>query len=195
MSEKEDSATRIRQAAVEVLMEVGVRAATTRMVTERAGVGRGLLNHYFRWSELRAEAWGEIFDQLMEWEAAQSADPRVLMEDYLKTAFEERNRIYWFLWIDATDLAKTDAALAVVTTRVHKRMLEQLASYLSRGTEQGFWQVADALGTALRLSAMYDGLANMLLTDFTDLSPAQAEQHLRHLFFLETRPILSGSQG
>src|SRR5690606_7431551 len=188
MSEKEDSATRIRQAAVEVLMEVGVRAATTRMVTERAGVGRGLLNHYFRWSELRAEAWGEIFDQLKEWEAAQSADPRVMMEDYLKTAFEHRNRNYWFLWIDATDLARTDAALAVVTTRVHKRMLEQLASCLSRGTEQGFWQVPDALGTALRLSAMYDGLANMLLTDFTDLSPAQAEQHLRHLFFLETRP-------
>ncbi|XOT96462.1 helix-turn-helix domain-containing protein, partial [Alcaligenes pakistanensis] len=66
MSEKQDSATRIRQAAVEILLEVGVRAATTRMVTERAGVGRGLLNHYFRWSELRAQAWGEIFEQLMD---------------------------------------------------------------------------------------------------------------------------------
>lgn len=195
MSEKEDSATRIRQAAVEILLEVGVRAATTRMVTERAGVGRGLLNHYFRWSELRAQAWGEIFDQLLDQEAQGSQEPQVLMENYLSTAFEQNNRIYWFLWIDATDLAKTDAALAVVITRVQSRMLEQLASYLRLGAEQGLWQAPDPEGIALRLSALYDGLANMLLTDSTDLSSEQAEQHLRHLFFLETRPILAGSAG
>jgi AcrR family transcriptional regulator len=180
---------------VEILLEVGVRAATTRMVTERAGVGRGLLNHYFRWSELRAEAWGEIFDQLLDQEAQGSQEPQVLMESYLSTAFEQNNRIYWFLWIDATDLAKTDAALAVVITRVQSRMLEQLASYLRLGAEQGLWQAPDPEGIALRLSALYDGLANMLLTDSTDLSSEQAEQHLRHLFFLETRPILAGSAG
>lgn len=187
MSEKEDSATRIRQAAVEILLEVGVRAATTRMVTERAGVGRGLLNHYFRWSELRAEAWGEIFDRLIVQYAEQALGPEALMENYLRTAFDQSNRIYWFLWLDATDLAKTDAALAVVITRVQSRMLEQMAGYLRQGAEQGLWQAPDPDGIALRLSALYDGLANMLLTDSTDLSAQQAEQHLRHLFFLETR--------
>ncbi|MCH4225519.1 TetR/AcrR family transcriptional regulator [Alcaligenes aquatilis] len=195
MSEKEDSATRIRQAAVQILMEVGVRAATTRMVTERAGVGRGLLNHYFRWSELRADAWGEIFDQLLDQEAQASQEPQALMESYLNSAFEQNNRIYWFLWLEAADLAKTDAALAVVMTRVQRRMLEQLASYLRLGTEQGLWQAPDPEGTALRLSALYDGLANMLLTQSTQLSPEQAEQHLRRLFFLETRPISVSSAG
>ncbi|MBY6345993.1 TetR family transcriptional regulator [Providencia rettgeri] len=187
MSEKEDSATRIRQAAVEILLEVGVRAATTRMVTERAGVGRGLLNHYFRWSELRAQAWGEIFDRLMEQDAGQTLGPDALMENHLSTAFDQINRIYWFLWVDAADLAKTDAALAVVMARVQSRALEQLASNLRQGAEQGLWQAPDPDGIALRLSALYDGLANMLLTDSTDLSAQQAEHHLRHLFFLETR--------
>lgn len=188
MSEKEDSATRIRQAAVEILLEAGVRAATTRMVTERAGVGRGLLNHYFRWSELRAQALGQIFDQLMDLEAPAPQDPQTLMESYLRSAFDESNRIYWFLWMDATDLAKTDAAMAAVIARVQGRMLEQLASYVRQGTEQGLWQAPDPDATALRLSALYDGLANMLLTDSIDLSSEQAEQHLRQLFLLETRP-------
>lgn len=187
MSEKEDSATRIRQAAAEVLMEVGVRAATTRMVTDRAGVGRGLLNHYFRWSQLRAEAWAEIFEQLFETQFEPSRDPADLMQEYFSTAFDERYRIYWFLWIDATDLAKTDAPMAAITARVHGRMLEQMASHLAQGVELGLWSLPDPAGTALRLSALYDGLANLLLTDTTDLTPAQAEQHLRHLFFLETR--------
>ena len=187
MSEKEDSATRIRQAAVEILLEVGVRAATTRMVTERAGVGRGLLNHYFRWSELRAQAWGEIFDRLMEQEDLQ--EPAAWMENYLSSAFDQNSRVYWFLWMDATDLARTDAALAVVITRVQDKMLEQLAWHLRCGSEQGLWQAPDPCGTALRLSAMYDGLANMLLTEAIDLTAEQAEQHLRHLFLLETRPI------
>ena len=187
MSEKQDSATRIRQAAVDTLLEVGVRAATTRMVTERAGVGRGLLNHYFRWSELRAQAWGEIFEQLMDVGAAPDLGPQALMENYLSSAFDQSNRIYWFLWLDATDLAKTDPALAVVISRVQGKMLEQLVSYLSSGAEQGLWQAADPYGIALRLSALYDGLANMLLTDSSDLTSEQAEQHLRHLFALETR--------
>ncbi len=51
----------IRAAAVDVLLAVGLRAATTRMVTDQAGVGRGLLNHYFRWPDLRAAAWESIF--------------------------------------------------------------------------------------------------------------------------------------
>ncbi|MGO3842470.1 MAG: TetR/AcrR family transcriptional regulator [Alcaligenes pakistanensis] len=187
MSEKQDSATRIRQAAVDTLLEVGVRAATTRMVTERAGVGRGLLNHYFRWSELRAQAWGEIFEQLMDVGAAPDLGPQALMENYLSSAFDQSNRIYWFLWLDATDLAKTDPALAVVISRVQSKMLEQLVSYLSSGAEQGLWQAPDPYGIALRLSALYDGLANMLLTDSSDLTSEQAEQHLRHLFALETR--------
>lgn len=189
MSEKVDSATRIRQAAVEVLLEVGVRAATTRMVTDRAGVGRGLLNHYFRWSQLRAEAWGEIFEKLFDEQFEPSRGPADLMEEYFSSAFDERYRIYWFLWIDATDLAKTDAPMAMITARVHSKMLEQMAANLAQGTEQGLWPMADPHGTALRLSALYDGLANLLLADTTDLTSEQAEQHLRHLFLLETRPM------
>ena len=62
--ERVGTAALIQQAAVGVLLEVGLKAATTRAVTTRAGVGRGLLNHYYRWPELRAKAWAEIFAQV-----------------------------------------------------------------------------------------------------------------------------------
>lgn len=187
--EKQAGLVRIRQAAVEILLEVGVRAATTRMVTDRAGVGRGLLNHYYRWSQLRAEAWSEIFDKMLDEQPASAMQPDELIEAYFASAFDDSSRIYWALWLDAVDLAKTDSALASATGRIHRKMFAKLAGYLTDGAAKGLWQIADARATAVRLSALYDGLAGMLLTGTTDLTPTEAEGHLRQLFLLETGKI------
>ena len=60
-----DRRTAILSAAADLIRENGVAAVRTRDVTTRAGVGIGLLNHYFKWGELRALAaaqalWAEI---------------------------------------------------------------------------------------------------------------------------------------
>lgn len=185
----ESGAARIRQATIEVLLEVGLRAATTRMVTDRAGVGRGLLNHYFRWPELRAEAWGEIFDAVLDDQLSPHDPPDRVIEHYLVTAFVEEAHAYWLLWLEAVNLAKTDSALASVLGRVHREMLARLAGCLATGEVQRLWTLPDAGATALRLSALYDGLAGLLLADTTALTPAEAEQHLRRLFLLETDAV------
>lgn len=177
---------RIRQSAVEVLLEVGVRSATTRMVTDRAGVARGLLNHYYRWSELRAEAWSEIFDKMLNEQPSPPMEPDELIEAYLSSAFSDSSRIYWSLWLDAVELAKTDTALAAATGQIHNKMFLKLSEYLTSGATKGLWKITDAWATSVRLSALYDGLVGMLLIGTTDLTPVEAERHLRQLFFLET---------
>lgn len=185
--EREGGADRIRRAAIEVLLDVGLNAATTRQVTDRAGVGRGLLNHYFRWPELRAAAWEVIFDAVGDDQFAAHAAPDRALEHYLATAFSDDAKVYWMLWLEATELAATDSTMAVALQRASQRMLAQLTACLAAGNAQALWHLPDADGAALRLTALYDGLAGMLLSGASALTPKEAERHLRQLFLLETR--------
>lgn len=171
----------ILRAAAEVLHEVGLQAATTRAVTDRAGVGRGLLNHYFRWPDLRAMAWEAVFAEVDMTEDA----PDKALETWLATAFVTEARAYWRLWLEATELAATDPAMAAALGRVQRRLLATLADSLARGNVAGHWRCTHPEATALRLTALQDGLAGLLLAGTTDLTPAQAEGHLRRVAALE----------
>ena len=185
-----DRQKRILEATVELLLEVGLRAATTRAVTQKAGVGTGLLNHYFRWPELRALAWAQIFETVVQDQFAHQADPQAVLERYFATAFTPDAKQFWHLWIEAAEFAATDefmkAAFRQASKLAHKRLYEVLVA----GQERGSWKLADPGGTALRLSAIYDGLAGMLLSPAQDLDAAQAEAHLRRAFELECQAPL-----
>lgn len=183
---------RIVAAAADVLVEVGLREATTRAVTERAGVGTGLLNHYFRWPELRAEAWAGLFasvaDQLFPAEAA----PDLRIEAYFRDAFAADARPYWHLWSEAVDLAAGDADMARALGEAQRRLHAGLAGTLADGVAAGLWRLADTDATAVRLEALYDGLAGMLLSGVADLDAGAAEHHLRTAFRLECALDISG---
>lgn len=181
----------IRDAAVEVLMSVGLRAATTRMVTDQAGVGRGLLNHYFRWPDLRAAAWETILAAATSDQFPEDQPPDEAFEAYFSSAFVPEARPFWQLWSEAADLAPTDPALAAALHRTISRMLDRMTACLSRGTVLHDWQVPDPAATATRLSALHDGLAGMLLSGAPGLTMDKATAHLRHAFRAETR---SGSE-
>jgi AcrR family transcriptional regulator len=187
-AERQGGAALIRDAAVLVLMSVGLRAATTRMVTDQAGVGRGLLNHYYRWPDLRAAAWEAIFDTATADQFPADQPPEEAFEAYLASAFAPEARPFWQLWSEATDLALTDPTLAAALHRTMNRMLGRMANCLSRGRDLLLWQLADPEETAVRLSALYDGLAGMLLADAPGLTMDKATAHLRHAFLAETRP-------
>lgn len=58
--------------------------------------------------------------------------PEVAMERYLATAFAPDAQIYWRLWIEATDLAGTDAALAAALLTARRRCHRALAGGRSR---------------------------------------------------------------
>lgn len=181
----------ILRAAVDVLMTSGLRAATTCAVTERAGVGTGLLNHYFRWQELRAAAWRAIFDQVAAAQFAPDVEPRAALESYFATAFEPDARQFWQLWIEASDLSTIDLAMAEALRDIQARLHGGLVATLRSGSDAGLWRLADVDATALRLGALYDGLAALLISKAQSLNAHEAERHLRAAFDLECGRIVA----
>lgn len=176
---------RIFQAAAEVIYEKGLAEAQTRMVTERAEVGTGLLNHYFKWPELRAAAWEMIFQAVVKdlWRAGET--PRAAMDRFLDEAFASDAKLFWKLWLEAERLAPRDAPIAAALARVRTQMRERLTALLQAGETTGDWSLDDACATALRLEALRDGLAGLILTSDPHVDPIHATVHLKRLFDLE----------
>jgi AcrR family transcriptional regulator len=175
----------ILAAAVDVLLEKGLHAATTRAVTSRAQVGTGLLNHYFRWPELRALAWETIFDAVAQAQSAGRADPARALATYFDGAFDAEARRYWLLWIEAAELAAADPLLAGALRRVNARLQDGLAGILRAGVEAGIWSLPDPDATALRLSALHDGLTGMIVSGVASFDQHTATAHLRTAFRCE----------
>lgn len=182
-----DRRTLILHATVDLLLENGLAATRTRTVTERSGVGTGLLNHYFRWSDLRAAAWKLIFDEVAKDTFVLGLPPDQVMDRYFSGAFVPEAERFWRLWLEATELAKQDEAIARVLGEAQTKMDNALCSILSAGNAAGLWTLADPQATATRLGALYDGLAGLLLSGSQRLTRPAAEAHLRHLFALECK--------
>ncbi len=182
-----DRRTQILRATVDLLLENGLAATRTRAVTERSGVGTGLLNHYFRWSELRAAAWKLIFDEVAKDSFAPDLPADQVMDRYFARAFVPEAERYWRLWLEATDLAKEDEAIAQVLGEAQARMDNALCNVLTAGNATAQWTLADPEATATRLGALYDGLAGLLHSRSKQLTRSVAEAHLRHLFALECK--------
>ena len=172
----------ILRSTVSLLLEVGLSAATTRGVTQRAGVGTGLLNHYYRWPELRAAAWRAIFDAVADDQFPTGQPPDHALEHYFETAFTPDARQYWQLWIEAVELAAHDEAMAGALRDAQARLHNGLAGTLRAGCDANHWRLADPGATALRLGALYDGLAGLLISGAAQLDAEEAEAHLRAAF-------------
>jgi len=180
-----DRRTQILHATVDLLLEDGLTATRTRTVTARSGVGTGLLNHYFRWNDLRATAWKLIFDAVAKDTFAPDLPPDQVMDRYFAGAFVPEAERFWRLWLEATELAKQDEAIARVLGEAQARMDSALCGVLAAGNAEGLWTLANPQATATRLAALNDGLAGLLLSGSQRLTRAAAEAHLRHIFALE----------
>lgn len=165
------------EAAAAVILDQGLTAARTRDVTARAGVGVGLLNHYFAWSELRALAVARL---LSDHTAALLADdPGMTLDAYVSTAFAPPAQRYWAVWIEAADAAAADPRLAQVVQTANDAVLQALALRLARTP------CPDAEGAALRILAAHDGLAGFVKSGSPPLDPQVAAGHLARTIALE----------
>ena len=178
---------RIFQAAAEVIYEKGLAEAQTRMVTDRAKVGTGLLNHYFKWPDLRAAAWEMIFQAVVEdlWRTGET--PSAAMDRFLDEAFATEARLFWKLWLEAERLASGDQPIAEALGRIRAQMRDRLKALLEAGMTTGDWSLGDAAATAVRLEAMRDGLAGLILSADPDMDESQATEHLKRLFEMEVQ--------
>jgi AcrR family transcriptional regulator len=183
-----DSATRrgaILRATVDLLLDVGLARARTRDVTERSGVGTGLLNHYFRWSDLRATAWGLIFDDVIPRQFGEGPGAADAMDHFFAQNFAPDSEPFWRLWLEANELAAQDPAMSTALAAAQAQLEGSLGDVLRTGCAEGAWTLPDPAATALRLIALHDGLAALLMTGSTRLDPQAAERHMRRAFALE----------
>lgn len=178
---------RIIQATVTLLLEMGLLAVQTRAVTERAGVGTGLLNHHFRWPELRAKAWEAIFEAVVDdlWRAGE--DPPAALDRFITESFDNSARPYWTLWIQAEALSATDKAMAAALARTRAALRHRFTTLLEAGNAASCWSLPDPGATAVRLEALRDGLTGLLLNGEPEIDATQASHHLRHAIMLECR--------
>lgn len=178
---------RIIQATVTLLLEMGLLEVQTRAVTERAGVGTGLLNHHFRWPDLRAMAWEAIFDEVVTdlWHPGE--DPMMALDRFTAESFDSGARPYWILWIQAEALSAIDKAMEAALARIRTALRQRLTAMLEAGNVAGTWSLPRPDATAIRLEALRDGLVGMLLNGDPEIDAAQASDHLRQAFTLERR--------
>jgi TetR/AcrR family transcriptional regulator, transcriptional repressor of bet genes len=168
-------------ATVHVLLEKGLSSATTRDVTEKLGVGAGLLSHYFSWAALRALAFerigrGDLERSLIDRE---SEPAEVVMADLIEGAFRPDADPVWRVWIEALDLATTDRELAEKVGLLTDQWRAALAGLLDRGRQQKHWTCDDPDGASWRILALIDGLVGMTLTREARLSRSEATRHLQ----------------
>lgn len=181
-------------ATAELLFERGFSGTKTRDVTERCGVGTGLLNHYFTWAELRAQAFARIYAEVVAEQFHADVPAPDLLHRYLRTTFGADAIPFLRLWVEATEQAAADRVLATELERAQHALLAGLTGLLTRLVEEEGWNLPDPAGTALRLAATQDGLAGMLLWGFPGLDAERAEAHLRQMLDLErqagARPVI-----
>ena len=170
-----------------LLLEQGLSATRTRDVTTRAGVGVGLLNHYFSWSALRAAALGRVLQESVARIAphGDAADPQATLEAFLSASFSADTDPLWRLWIEAIDAAMSDPEVARATEGAARDLHARLSGCLAAGTASGLWRCADPAGAALRILAAQDGFSGFVLGGVPRIPRGDAEAHLRHVVALE----------
>lgn len=162
-------------------------AASTRDVAAALDVGNGLINHYFKWCDLRALAFDHIvradLDRTLLSRASEPAD--IVAAELINTAFHPKWDFLWRVWIEGCEIAGTDATLSKMVTTATDLWRRSLSDLMVRGEREGRWACSDPEGAGWRLLALLDGLVGLLLLDNSPLSRSNATTHLRVAFRYE----------
>lgn len=169
----------IISATAAVMLRKGFKAATTREVAARIGVGNGLLNHYFTWGELRRLAFEAIarHGSADTFSRLDSDGPDRTIRRLVEDAFSSASKPYLRVWIEAMDEAGNDMKLAKSVNVCASEFRTQLAALVTHGNEQGAWFCDDPDGAAWRILAVHDGLIGFVLAGAPPLSAAKARKH------------------
>jgi len=165
----------------EIILERGFSAATTRDVTQRAGVGTGLLNHYFAWDELRCLGFESVARTGTAYALPDDGVRRPLraMKRMIKDAFASESDAFWRAWVEAIEEAGSDPELARIVGACASDFRERLEQLLEAGNESKVWTCRDPTGAAWRILAMHDGLVGFVFSGAPPLSRRAATAHLR----------------
>lgn len=171
------------EAAERVALERGLAAARVADVAAATDVSPGLVHYHFSSKDdlfvemLRAAADRELTSVHRIADGPGSALSKLdrVLREFVPTRSDDQS---WVLWIDAWAAALRDEALRKIITELDNAWIDVVEQVLRDGAASGEFRCPDPSGSALRLSALIDGLGiRMSLQDRQ--SRRAALQHAR----------------
>lgn len=158
--------SKILSGAIELFIEKGIEKVTTRELTERVGISRSHIYHYFSdWQTLCVEAMtaflmADLHTFTDETNTFSPEDKlQRLIHTYLPHAPDAVWQLYGALWHQAAH-SNVWAELALVMTQKWEKVL---ADIVDEGITAGVFKAVDAARATRQFSALLNGYADKLL--------------------------------
>jgi len=154
----------ILEATCEVVIERGFAGTRVADVAKRLNVSNSLIHYHFDSKEALLAAAFEYYSRkdLAEMERdielGQSATAQLwrLIESYVPEGSDD---VEWMLWIDAWGEALRNPLMKSISQQLDEQSIAFLERVLRRGNETGEFRCDQPRQSAMRITAMIDGLA------------------------------------
>jgi uncharacterized protein (TIGR02246 family) len=160
----EQRRTEILETTCAVVIERGFAATRIADVAKRLDVSSSLIHYHFDSKEhLLAEAFSHYARKdVADMEATVEAAPTAIeqLDRAIRAAVPEgSDDLEWMLWIDGWGEALRNPMMRKISQELDEQSVELLGRVITRGVERGEFRCADPAASALRLTALVDGLA------------------------------------
>lgn len=160
----EERRVEILETTCQVVIERGFAATRISDVAKRLGVSSSLIHYHFDSKEqLLAEAFAhyarkDVADMEADIAAAPTAVERLdrLIQNSVPEGSDD---LEWMLWIDGWGEALRNPMMKRISQELDEQSLDVLRRVIADGVESGELACADPQASALRLTALVDGLA------------------------------------
>jgi AcrR family transcriptional regulator len=170
----EERRRRILVAAVDVLRDRGFAGTRVADIAAAAGTSPALvLYHFSSLADVLVEALTMVDDEYyddLDRASASDLDPRDRLARMSVLAVSEGPGGDWELYLEVWVRARHDPRIDEVRRRLDVRFQQTLSEVIEEGTRRGCFRCADADATALRLSALMDGLAVQVVLEDPGMS-------------------------
>lgn len=160
----EERRAEILETTCEVVIERGFAGTRINDVAKKLEISSSLIHYHFDSKEqLLAEAFAHYARKdLAELDTEIEAAPTALaqldraIQNYVPEGSDD---VEWMLWIDGWGEALRNPMMKKISQELDEQSVSQLQRVLSHGVDTGEFVCADPRGSAIRLTALVDGLA------------------------------------
>ncbi|RJP25680.1 MAG: TetR/AcrR family transcriptional regulator [Candidatus Abyssobacteria bacterium SURF_5] len=175
-----------------VVAKKGFANASTREITEAAGVSKGVLHHYFIDKEAMVlGVLGHVLETyLAEFtEGLEKRESPTEQMEFFWSWFLDLNRFnmeFSRAWVEFWVLSKTNESIAEALRDCYGQIIGRLAGIIRKGIESGDFAKVDPLVTANTMLASLEGttmlwVVNPMATPVEAINDKIAELFLNHL--------------
>ncbi|MFG1174779.1 TetR/AcrR family transcriptional regulator [Erwiniaceae bacterium CAU 1747] len=177
----EELRAKILSSAIALFIEKGLEKVTTRELTERVGISRSHIYHYFRdWQTLCLEALTVCMQaDLDNLKARVLGKPareqlRLLIDNYLPEVQDAVWQLYGSLW----QLAVHNEEYGTLARLMVDRWQQLLADIITAGMAEGVFSSSDPARITRQLGAIINGYSDLLIVEPSPLARQQAMEDI-----------------